>query len=299
VSSPLIIYVPGLLPKPEPRLHREALRRCLLAGVERIDADVAAAIVGRDDSFVIVPWTYGFYDLHRDIDLDRRAIEDVIAQALPSTGDIAEAASWKRRLALWVYNLGDRLPFLIPHLANERVALHLRDLRRYVNNNDGIADRIRQLLSEQLLAATQAERPILLIGHSMGSVIAYDTLWQQTHSADRPVDISLFLTMGSPLGQHYIQRRILGHDSVGKERFPSGIRRWKNLAAVGDLTAIDPKLMNDFGDMVSAGLLESLEDDYLFNYFRLDGELNVHAEYGYLVNEKTARTVTDWWRGFI
>jgi hypothetical protein len=23
----------------------------------------------------------------------------------------------------------------------------------------------------------------------------------------------------------------------------------------------------------------------------------VHAEYGYLVNEKTARTICEWWRG--
>lgn len=297
MSLPLIIYVPGLLPKPAPRLHREALRRCLLAGIERLDAELAEAIEHREDSFVIVPWTYDFYGLHRDIDLDRRAIENVIAQTLPSPRDIDEAASWKKRLARWVYNLGDRLPFLIPHLANERVELHLRDLSRYVKNKEGIADRIRQQLAELLFAAMKEQRPILLMGHSMGSVIAYDTLWQQTHIADRPVDISLFLTMGSPLGQNYIQRRILGHDCPGKARFPDGIRRWKNLVAVGDLTAIDPKLTNDFGDMVRLGVLDSIDDDFLFNHFRLEGELNVHAEYGYLVNEKTARTVTDWWRG--
>ena len=32
---PLIIYVPGLLPKPEPEKHREALLRCLLTGLRR------------------------------------------------------------------------------------------------------------------------------------------------------------------------------------------------------------------------------------------------------------------------
>ena len=30
--------------------------------------------------------------------------------------------------------------------------------------------------------------------------------------------------------------------------------------------------------------------------FRHDGELNVHAEYGYLVNKVTAAVVADWWR---
>jgi hypothetical protein len=62
------------------------------------------------------------------------------------------------------------------------------------------------------------------------------------------------------------------------------------------MTAIDPRLQNDFGEMLKLGLVESFEDTELHNYFRLDGELNVHAEYGYLVNETTARTVADWWR---
>ena len=32
-------------------------------------------------------------------------------------------------------------------------------------------------------------------------------------------------------------------------------------------------------------------------WFRLEGQLNVHAEYGYLVHEKTARSIAAWWRG--
>ena len=48
--------------------------------------------------------------------------------------------------------------------------------------------------------------------------------------------------------------------------------------------------------MLALGLVESFEDNVIFNYYRLDGVLNAHAEYGYLVNEETARTVADWWR---
>ena len=48
--------------------------------------------------------------------------------------------------------------------------------------------------------------------------------------------------------------------------------------------------------MVDVGLVEYIEDRVVHNYFRLDGELNVHAEYGYLVNEATARIVGNWWR---
>ena len=39
------------------------------------------------------------------------------------------------------------------------------------------------------------------------------------------------------------------------------------------------------------------EDEALLTNFRLEGSLNVHAEYGYLVHENTARTISEWWRG--
>ena len=41
-------------------------------------------------------------------------------------------------------------------------------------------------------------------------------------------------------------------------------------------------------------MLDKIEDLDTFNFFRLNGVLNVHAEYGYLVNEVTARQVRDW-----
>ena len=102
--------------------------------------------------------------------------------------------------------------------------------------------------------------------------------------------------MGSPLGQNYLQKRIMGHAASGEDRYPNNIRRWTNLAAVGELTAINPSLRTEFGEMLELGLVESIDDVEVFNYFRLDGQLNVHAEYGYLVNEVTGRLVADWWR---
>jgi hypothetical protein len=133
----------------------------------------------------------------------------------------------------------------------------------------------------------------------MGSVIAYDTLWELSHKQGNPVQIDLFLTMGSPLGQRFVQKTLNGHDRVGKDRYPSNIRRWKNLTAVGDLTAIDPALANDFAEMQTLGLVSEIDDEYLFNFFRLDGVLNVHAEYGYLANKKTALNIARWWRGHV
>jgi len=293
---PLIIYVPGLLPKPEPGPHRDALFRCLIAGIRRQDEKVALDIAANLHCFDVVSWTYDFYRTHRDIALDAASIDAVIDQDGATQADVAEASSWKRRLARWVFSLGDVMPFLIPHIATERMELHLRDLRRYVSNNNDIAEHTRQMLKVRLRAAVEAKRPILLIAHSMGSVIAYDSLWQMAHSHGDHLRVDQLLTLGSPLGQNYIQRRLQGKSESIERRYPNNVRHWVNLTSVGDLTAIKPSLANEFGEMLELGLVDSIEDADLYNYFRLDGELNVHAEYGYLANDVTAKVVTDWWR---
>jgi hypothetical protein len=267
-----------------------------MAALRRVDVPVADAINARSASFDIVSWTYDFYGKHRDIALDQAAIEAVIEQERASAKDLAEASAWSRRLTRWIYRLGDRLPFLIPHLASERMAVHMRDLKRYEKNENGIGDHVRRMLKVPLLAASGAGRPVLLIGHSMGSVIAYDALWELSHSHGNPVNIDLYLTMGSPLGQHFIQRKLKGYGLQGKNRYPLNICNWKNLTAVGDLTAIDPTLANDYAQMLEMGLVDSIDDQDLLNYFRLDGELNVHSEYGYFVNAKTAQAIANWWR---
>jgi len=297
MARPLIIFIPGLLPKPKPDLHRDGLLRCLTAGLRRIDAPVADAIEANSGNFELVSWTFDFYSEHRDFELDRSAIDAVIEQPEASARDIAEASAWSRRLTRWIYTLGDMLPFLIPHLASERMEVHLRDLKRYERNKEGIADSIKRRLKVSLLAASGSQRPVLLIAHSMGSIIAYDSLWELSHDHGNPVDVDQLLTMGSPLGQRFMQKRIRGHDKNGKDRYPQNIRHWTNLTAVGDLTAIDPWLAKDFAEMVKLGLVDAIQDERILNYFRLDGNLNVHAEYGYLVNEKTARTIAKWWRG--
>jgi hypothetical protein len=294
--SPLILYVPGLLPKPEPAIHRRELFRCLREGVRRIDSRCADALGDGARHFDIVGWTYDFYGEHRDIALDQPAIDRLLEQPEASAADRDEAGSLRRRTIRSIYRAADRLPFLIPYFADDKLEIHLRDLRRYVSDEFEIAEAIRRMLKIPLRAAANAGRPILLVGHSLGSVVAYDTLWQLGRERTNEVRIDLFLSLGSPLGQHYIQQRLLGHRSHGRDRYPGNIRRWVNIAAVGELTAIDMQLADDFAPMLQHRLLESIDDHAVYNWFRQDGALNVHAEYGYLVNEVTASVICDWWR---
>lgn len=293
-GAPLILYVPGLKPKPEPLVHRKQLFRCLVEGVRRLDAGIAADLERSSGAFDIAAWTYDFYGVHRDLSLDQEDIDALLQRFAASDEDIAIATSWKRRFLRWMYRTADFLPFTMPKLASEELEVHLTDLKRYVRNENGVADGARSVLRLALQSAAADSRPVLLMAHSMGSVIAYDVLWQLSRDEDE-VHVDLLLTMGSPLGQKLIQRRLLGAGKQGKERYPANVRSWINLAAVGELTALDTQLKNDFGEMVQLGLVENIEDRSMFNYYRMRDTLNVHAEYGYLVNEVTAAAVKDWW----
>ncbi len=297
-AAPLLLYVPGLLAKPAANLHREALKRCLVEGVRRSDPGVADRIRASDHGFDVVSWTYDFYREHRDIAVDRAAIDAVIEQQAATVADMREASSLGRRLTLWLYRTGDLLPFLIPHIASESVELHLRDLQRYLDNRDGAADQARELVKRQLRTAHEVGRPVLLVAHSMGSVIAFDALWQLSHVDGDAAPLALWVTMGSPLGQRYIQRRLLGHDEPGALRFPTNVRCWINLTAVGDMTAVDPQLADDYAAMARLGLVEYVRDLALYGHFRQDGRLNVHSEYGYFANAVTGKVIADWWREY-
>ncbi|MDZ7644976.1 MAG: hypothetical protein U5K76_12660 [Woeseiaceae bacterium] len=294
--APLILYIPGLKPKPEPELHAGQLRRCLLAGLQKVDRDVASDVDAAPRAFDLVSWTYDFYGEHRDIALDLPGIDALLDKPGPDDADRAAATTWKRRLLRWLYHAGDRLPFLIPRLADENIALHLRDLRRYERNENGIAETTRRHLKLPLRAAAAAGRPVLLLAHSMGSVISWDALWQLSRNAGYRGRIDLFMTLGSPLGQRYIQRRLLGTGRHGADRYPTVIDRWINVAAVGELTALDRTLARDFGGMVAAGLVDEIEDIEIYNWYRDHGVLNVHAEYGYLAHPDTAARIAAWWR---
>ena len=282
------------MPKPPESVHREALKASFEAGIR----EAGDALPDLGAAFEVYAWTEGFYGTTRDFAIGAKPVERLIATPAASDLDIREANSLGRRVQRALFRFGDAFPFLIPYFASERQRLHIRDLQRYASGRDGAAEKIRNGLERQLAAASAAGRPILLIGHSMGSVICWDTLWDWARRDPHPAPVSLFLTMGSPLGQRYVQQRLLSHRSPRNKRaggFPASIGRWVNLAAAGDMTSLDQRLANDFRRRFP-DQQQLIEDHSIVNAFRLDGILNPHAEYGYLANAFTARIVVDWWR---
>lgn len=297
MSEPAIIYVPGIKPKPPAGVHRTALWRCLLEGIRRADPAVAADMARRPGCFDLVSWAHVFYGTQRDIALDEPGIERLLALPGPEPRDRREATSWRRRMQRALYLLSDAFPPLFDLVSDPNMRATLDDTRRYFANEGGAAVTVRHMVADALLAAWRTDRRVLLIGHSLGSVIAFDVLWELSHRFAEPGRLDCFLSIGSPLGLSFVRSRLLGARDSGRRRYPTNIRRWINLATTGELTALDRRLATTWAEMRDLGLVEEISDRLdLATYFRGPEGLNVHKCYGYMVEPTVGATVAQWWR---
>jgi hypothetical protein len=295
LSCPRIIFVPGLKPKPPPSVYRPMLLRVLDASLVREVPRAARYLGSHSDAFVLVAWTHLFYGADRDISLDIEAIERLLLQRAASPRDLQEVRSWSRRLERVGHLIGDAVPVLGRLFAQPEMRGTMREANRYLRNREGIGVAVRALLRAELIAAWEADARVLLIGHSLGSVVAYDTLWELSHSAPSPGRVDLFMTLGSPLASHFVRRKLHGVGEQRARRFPTNVRRWLNFASLGDTTAFHRTLEPFFRDMVALGLAEAIEDRTSFtNYFRGVQGLNPHDAYGYIAQAEVARAIGDW-----
>ena len=292
-----IIFVPGKNPKPDPNAHKKVLWRSMLEGIRRSEPELVSDVEGHADDFKLIAWNYLYYHERKDISKDLPWIDALINKHGPTAEDIRETNTWQRKLAKFFFSAGDMFPFVIP-LLPKIIRQIAHETRRYFKNEGNVACEVRELLKQELRPMLAAGEKILLIGHSLGSVIAYDTLWELSRLEQLSGKVDLFLTLGSPLGMNYVQRRLMGAGQKGKQQYPNNICHWVNISAVGDITALDREFRDDFSHMLEYGLIDSIEDhsEAIYNFFRNEEGLNVHRSYGYLVNPAVGYIISDWWR---
>jgi hypothetical protein len=294
MATKQIVYVPGKNPKPEVAQHRELLWRTLVEGVRRADRTVAGTLQERSPQFHLVGWNYLYYHRYKDITKDIPWIDALINKHGPTEQDMRDAHSWNIWMSRFVLTLADHVPLLLRMLPEE-VRSTANEIDRYFNNTDGVGSKIRDLLKQTLRPMLEQQEDVLLIGHSLGTVIAYDTLWELSHRDGVTGKVD-FLTLGSPLGMDYVQRRLLGMNGEGEKSYPGLVRHWINFSAEGDVAALNQHLKESFQPMLELGLAESIEDHChgIYNFFRSDEGLNCHRSYGYLVNPAVGSVIADW-----
>lgn len=95
-------------------------------------------------------------------------------------------------------------------------------------------DEYRLKLKDQLLSLLDSES--VIVGHSLGSVIAYDNLVRIAHNNS---NVNKLITLGSPLGTDYMKRRLVKSHPI---EMPKSIKNnaWKNLYGKEDFVSLYP-----------------------------------------------------------
>ena len=195
MSKRHIVFVPGKNPKPEAEYHRDLLWRTLVEGVRRIEPETASELVDNEDDFQFIDWNYIYYLEHDDIDTHLPYVEEMFKRDGPSDEDIKKAQAWRHKLEMFIYNTVDSTPVLLRLLRGE-LKETAEETNRYFDNEEQIASEIREQLKKVLRPLLADGGKVMIIGHSMGSVITYDTLWTLSQLEHLPGKVDMFLTLG-------------------------------------------------------------------------------------------------------
>jgi hypothetical protein len=152
----------------------------------------------------------------------------------------------------------------------------------------------RKVIRERLANTLEQYRDddILLVGHSMGSIIAYDVLTFMIPD----IDIHTFITIGSPLGFPVVQGKIAAewHSRrlvPPKLKTPPGVKKhWFNLADLKDRIALIYDLSENFQPNYRG---VQAEDFVVYNDYQSNHVFNPHKSYGYLRTPEFARILND------
>jgi hypothetical protein len=174
-----------------------------------------------------------------------------------------------------------------------------KDLAEYWNAKSNFAERLRERVRSGIVEALDRGDRVLLLSHGTGSIVTYDVLWQLSHDpqyADQysSKKIDTWLTMGAPLGDSMVRRRLLGAKGKGRERFPANVLTWHNVSAEDDYMCHDNTLADDYKAMLKQRQVSSIRDYRIYNLAIRYGKSNPHCSIGYLMHPRIAQIVADW-----
>jgi len=173
-----------------------------------------------------------------------------------------------------------------------------RDFAEYLCGETAYAEQVRERLRNQLCELLDRGDRVMLITHGTGCVVAYDVLWQLSHEqpyAEKYSDAKVdeWLTLGAPLGDNSIRKRLLGADSEPVS-YPTNVITWHNVSAEDDYTCHDNTLADDFKSMVQQGVVSIVHDHHVYNHAVRYGKSNPHSSIGYYIHPRVSKIITDW-----
>jgi hypothetical protein len=207
--------------------------------------------------------------------------------------NLPDAKPWKEALADTFSGA-----FNILGLAKTAVSFVAPDMPHYWDENYEFGTEVRMRLNKPLSNALKADEDILIISHSLGTMIAYDVLWKFSHKGEykeiKDKKVTKLITLGSPLGDEVIKDNLKGGNLKGIRKYPTNIKTWINIAAEDDFISHDSDIKNDFKEMQMWGLVDSIEDKLIYNLAVRNGSSNPHHGAGYLIDPIVIEEIVRW-----
>ena len=183
--------------------------------------------------------------------------------------------------------LNDDLTLNYSFISDTIINRYFKDLEIYYSGNIQVkrnkSYKAAELIRDRLYSVLKKHRndEIMLIGHSMGSIIAFDVL---TFLAP-DIRINTLITIGSPLGLPVVISKIAGEQKqreINRNRIttpPGVIKNWYNFSDILDMVAFNYKL-SDYYSENDHGVKPV--DLLVVNNYEIEGIRNPHKSFGYL-----------------
>jgi len=165
-------------------------------------------------------------------------------------------------------------------------------LRSIVGDLSFIADSRKRCavdarLTSALEAAQREGRPVILVAHSLGSIVTYDAL----SSATNAPPVERLVTVGAIVGAPGLRQLLLGGPGDDTLRVPSSVKSWVNIRRPGD----------PFAAPLSSSIIASRDGrtvrDILTDAPDPTDAGEAHDVVGYLRDGATARAILSAWCG--
>lgn len=173
------------------------------------------------------------------------------------------------------------------------------DFAEYLRGDNEYTEKVRERVRSKLCDMLKRDDRVLLMSHGTGAVIAYDVLWQLSHDPqfkeeyeDKKLD--MWVTLGAPLGDMNIRKRLLGAKEKAEGRCPTNVISWHNVSAEDDFTCHDGTLADDFKEMLRNRVVSAVHDHHVYNLAVRYGKSNPHSSIGYYIHPRAAKIIVDW-----
>lgn len=184
-------------------------------------------------------------------------------------------------------------------LANPLMAKVARDLTEYWNPKSEFGTKVRERIRQTICAAIDRDDKVMLISHGTGCIATYDVLWELSHDGNyseqyTKLKIDRWLTLGAPLGDNNIRKKLFGAKEKIRERFPKNVLSWHNVSAEDDYTCHDNTLADDYKKMLKEKLVSCVRDYQIYNLAIRYGKSNPHSSVGYYIHPRVSQIIVDW-----